>query len=263
MTSCSTRSVHYQSASRNLLYTFLFGKSSVIVPSMVASNMAQMHVSIPEDLEKKLAESLKANQPEIVDQTIGRIFDYIATLNYDYMVYMVLHLCIILRNAFHEISENRLAAVSMDISHVINRIVEGESLGEVRQLVLDTVRQFREKLAHPEEYRNEVLIEAIKDVIQANYTNLNLGLQEIADIMKMSPSYIGKLFRRSRGLSVAEYINEVRLRIAVEYLEQGTYTINEIIDQVGFGNRGNFYKVFKKKYGTTPREYRIKKSLSE
>ncbi|MBO9608299.1 MAG: AraC family transcriptional regulator [Paenibacillaceae bacterium] len=257
----SAMNAHYQIVSQNLLYTLAFGNESIIVPSMVAANMNNMTVHLPGELEKKLVESVKSNQAETFDKLLGHIFDHVASLNYDYMIYMVLHVCILIRHAANERSENKIAAAPIDFSHVISRIVEGQSLHAIRCMLMDVFREVHAKPARPEEDRNEILIETIKEVITSNYTNLNLGLQEIGDVMKMSPAYIGKLFKRSQGLSIAEYINEVRLQYAVHYLKSGTYTINDIIEKVGFGNRGNFFRLFKNKYGTTPKEYRTKKSM--
>ncbi|WP_090113363.1 AraC family transcriptional regulator [Cohnella sp. OV330] len=48
----------------------------------------------------------------------------------------------------------------------------------------------------------------------------------------------------------------------MQLLEKGNYTVNEIMEQSGFSNQSHFFRSFKKKFGTTPREYRLKKSLS-
>ncbi|WP_420872098.1 helix-turn-helix domain-containing protein [Cohnella rhizosphaerae] len=55
---------------------------------------------------------------------------------------------------------------------------------------------------------------------------------------------------------------EVRLEQTMQLLEKGNFTVNEIMERTGFSNQSHFFRSFKKKFGTTPREYRLKKSLS-
>ncbi|MDG0810747.1 helix-turn-helix transcriptional regulator [Cohnella rhizosphaerae] len=60
---------------------------------------------------------------------------------------------------------------------------------------------------------------------------------------------------------MADYINEVRLQNAVLLLETNNWQVNEISEKVGFSSQSYFFKLFKKRFGTTPKDYRIKKSM--
>jgi YesN/AraC family two-component response regulator len=53
----------------------------------------------------------------------------------------------------------------------------------------------------------------------------------------------------------------VRIKKAVEWIEKTKLSISSIIEKVGFDNLSYFYKLFKKKYGVTPKEYQIDISL--
>jgi len=54
----------------------------------------------------------------------------------------------------------------------------------------------------------------------------------------------------------------VRLKRAQDYLETKSFSIKEIMDLVGYVNESTFFKLFKKTFGVTPKEYRLKKALS-
>ena len=56
--------------------------------------------------------------------------------------------------------------------------------------------------------------------------------------------------------SPADIIKEYRLTMAERLLIAKNITIEEIMDQTGFSNRGTFYKLFSKRYGMPPRQYR-------
>ena len=80
-------------------------------------------------------------------------------------------------------------------------------------------------------------------------------------MMKMSADYIGRIFRKSESMSVADYIVDVRLRKAQQMLENEDLSMSEIMERVAIPNKSYFYKIFKKKLGCTPGEYRLKKAL--
>ncbi|SFJ35298.1 AraC-type DNA-binding protein [Paenibacillus sp. UNC496MF] len=254
---------HYAACLQQLRYTLAFGRQAVITPSMIRDNLSSAEAALPPELEKKLIESMKSNQDEGFEKTLDTIFAFIASLNYEYMVYMVLHVLIVMRQAIKEINASRIVSLPGERGDINRKIMDCATLADMKLMLLDVYRGMNESKRSPEEERSEILVDAIKDIIVQNHADANLGLQMIADMMKLSPDYIGRLFKKQAGLSVAEYINDARLRQAVHYLEHGDYTINDLIERIGFGTRSNFFRLFKNKYGTTPKEYRIKRNLLE
>lgn len=251
-----TRSLEY------LRYVLVFGPRSVIDADMIRPNLAgEREAVLPADLEKKLVESIRARQDEQFEKTLERIMAYISALNHDYMIYMALHVLILMKNVIREMNDNRLVPLPISQTDTNLQIMNSRSLEDIRGVLAGVYREIGENGNRPEQDRNDVLVETVRAVIEQNYADYNLSLQTVAEVLKLSPDYIGKLFKKQQGMSVAEYINEVRLRQAVHYLEQGDYTVNELIEKIGIGNRGNFFRLFKLKYGTTPKEYRTKKSI--
>jgi len=61
------------------------------------------------------------------------------------------------------------------------------------------------------------------------------------------------------GLAPIEFIRELRIKRAAQYLKSGEYNISQITYMVGMSDSRYFSKCFKKVYGMTPTEY--KKSL--
>lgn len=75
-----------------------------------------------------------------------------------------------------------------------------------------------------------------------------------AAMFHMSQSNISRLCRKYLKCSFTDYINEVRIRKAVERLEGGE-SIKDVSVSVGYQNLNYFYRIFKKKMGVTPKEY--------
>ena len=88
------------------------------------------------------------------------------------------------------------------------------------------------------------------------YYHRKIALNEVADLVSMSAFQLCRLFRRGTGSAFKEYLVRYRL-IRAETLLLGTSaSITEIACAVGFGDSSNFQRLFRKKNGVTPSEYR-------
>jgi AraC-like DNA-binding protein len=62
--------------------------------------------------------------------------------------------------------------------------------------------------------------------------------------------------KKRTGKNYIEYLNDLRLGIASRYLIDTNKTIAEISFECGFNNLSNFNRIFKKRKGSTPKEFR-------
>ena len=83
-----------------------------------------------------------------------------------------------------------------------------------------------------------------------------LVIQDIAEIVNLSPGRLAHLFRDEMGTSVQQYLIQIRLAKAKGELESGFLSIKEIAAAVGFCNVNQFTNTFKRAYGITPTQYR-------
>ncbi len=92
------------------------------------------------------------------------------------------------------------------------------------------------------------------------YIAANLGrtvpLRELARVANMSTSALGKTFRRWTGGSITEYTASLRIRKARQLLEERALPIGEIALKLGFYDSCHFSRIFRKRTGISPREYR-------
>ncbi|MHA4095573.1 bifunctional transcriptional activator/DNA repair enzyme AdaA [Bacillus cereus] len=102
---------------------------------------------------------------------------------------------------------------------------------------------------------NEEWIKHITDYIDKNFDE-PLTLERLASICHGSPFHLQRTFKKIKGLTPMEYIQQIRTSKAKYYLEQTNYSIIEIGLTVGIQNTAYFSTLFKKKTGYTPNEYR-------
>ncbi len=95
----------------------------------------------------------------------------------------------------------------------------------------------------------------VKNYIAKNYMD-EIRLSTLADIAGMSPSAFSRFFKLHTGRNLSEYIIEQRLGYASRMLVDTAKSIAEISYQSGFNNLSNFNRIFRKRKGCSPSEFR-------
>ena len=95
----------------------------------------------------------------------------------------------------------------------------------------------------------------MKQYINDHYAE-PLKLNDLADLVGMSPVAFSRFFRMRTGRTLSDYIIDIRLGYAARMLAETTKNISEICYECGFNNLSNFNRTFKSKRGYTPRDFR-------
>lgn len=101
--------------------------------------------------------------------------------------------------------------------------------------------------------KNKVKL-AIK-YIEDNY-NIDISINELAEKFAISPNYFSAMFKKETGQTTVNYIKNIRINKACEYLKYSDKSVAEIAKEVGYQDSQYFFKVFKKAIGQTPLAYR-------
>lgn len=99
--------------------------------------------------------------------------------------------------------------------------------------------------------------ELIKKVIQYTENHLEYAsLKTVADHLDKNPSYLSRLFKHEVQMSYTDYLIEKKLALAKIMLNNKNSNIDDICQKLGYGDRRYFTKLFKKKFGVTPAEFK-------
>lgn len=93
------------------------------------------------------------------------------------------------------------------------------------------------------------------DYIEQHYAD-RISVAQLAQILCISPDRLGHLFRDGVGQAPLQYINEIRLRKAMNLLQTEEYTVTEVAQAVGFFDYNHFGRLFRRRYGCTPNQVR-------
>ncbi len=125
-------------------------------------------------------------------------------------------------------------------------------LSEFKKQIKDICEQIEKKKST----KQENLVENVRDFIATNYTNPDMCRSFISDKFDISEKHLSRLFKAVYNETIISYIEDLRMKKAIEFIMEDKLNIYDIGYKVGFINHNTFYKAFKRKYLISPSEYR-------
>lgn len=129
----------------------------------------------------------------------------------------------------------------------------------IQKLLVVAGREYAAFMAHRDDKRhvqaNRRHFDKALAYIDMNYRQ-DIKLSEAAAEATMAVNYFSTMFKLLTGRSFVEYVTELRLQEALRLLIETNGSMEEIADRAGFNHMTHFYRVFKKKTGLTPSQYR-------
>lgn len=118
------------------------------------------------------------------------------------------------------------------------------------QMIADWIVDVRQN-----KYRQDIV--DIIEFIQKHYRT-KVTLKMIADNFSMNESYLSRMFKNETGKNVIYFVNELKMRTALELLSNPSVMVKEAACSVGIEDQFYFNKVFKKFYNMSPSDFRRK-----
>lgn len=102
--------------------------------------------------------------------------------------------------------------------------------------------------------RTDNAIEYIQNFVE-NHLNEDLSLVRLAEQVFLNPSYLSRFYKQAMGINLSEFIDNARIKKAMEMLEKDNIKINEVARMVGYETAASFTRFFRKITGSSPQEY--------
>lgn len=90
--------------------------------------------------------------------------------------------------------------------------------------------------------------------MELHYTS-EICLEDVARYVGVSPQHFSKIFKTETGTNYVDWISELRIKQAKQYLDAGKHTIKEVCYLVGYKDPNYFSRIFKKLVGMSPSDY--------
>ncbi|RAP20655.1 hypothetical protein C2W64_03906 [Brevibacillus laterosporus] len=93
-----------------------------------------------------------------------------------------------------------------------------------------------------------------KTYMETHY-NKSLSLEDMAKIAEISPKYFGELFKKTYGISAIDYLTQVRMNQAKQFMSRSQIRLKDVAHQVGYNDEFYFSRKFKQEVGVSPTAY--------
>ena len=100
-------------------------------------------------------------------------------------------------------------------------------------------------------------LRSIQEYVIANLHKV-ITLDDLAEVVCLSPSSLYKKMKEYADISPMEYVMKMRLHKAVELLKDDSVSVQEVASAVGFNTHSFFSECFKREFGMTPRQWRLR-----
>lgn len=245
----------YRESMRLIDYKIVVGHNAVITAENIAAWDQQGLLQLFGTVDA-LLESVRQANADKAHVLLEEMFNRAARsqLTKDMMVQLCLQVALKALHAAHEGEPGNLEQPA-----VLPASLEScETLREMR-LVLEAL--LARIIAQLEERRDRSrtgeLSEAVLAYVTAHYIESRITVNSTAEIFRITPNYLSKIFKDHTGCNFVEYLIRLRMETACRLLLESRLKLNDIAEKVGYTNFSSFLRNFKKCCGMTPTEYRV------
>ena len=215
----------------------------------------------PAQLEKQIMTSLKAGEVERLQELSSEFIAAIHPFKYDEIILSLLQLLVMTIRTAKGMSSFDREDADLEIHTCQQELARWDTLEQIERWyfsLCERIVAIRDKESRS---KNSKTIEKVVEYIKEHYTEPNLSVDMLSNLIGLSASYVRKLFKDEMGKSVAEYMAELRFLKAQELLLKTDHPAKKIGEMVGFDNTSYFYVSFKKHVGMTPDHFRRENKL--
>lgn len=142
-------------------------------------------------------------------------------------------------------------------------VIQLENLMKIQDvLALEREAQFYftelvNKRRNNEQIAKNILIDQCKNIIMKNI-NKKITVKYIAKQLYTNPDYLSRVFSKTEGITIKNYINREKVELSKNMLIYHKYSFGEIALFLHFYSQSHYIKIFKKFTGLTPKQFKFK-----
>jgi AraC-like DNA-binding protein len=218
----------------------------------------------PLDLERKLQSAIASGDGKSAREFLNRLLgDIFFRSNGDFSVIKAraLELLVLLsRSAIDGGADvEQIFSLNNDYIKEIDRF---ETLEQLSPWLSSIINRFVSYVFDFSDIKHSDIIHKTVDYIKENYMK-KISLEDIADNIYMSRSYVSKIFNQEMNMSISTFINKIRIEKSKQFLADSSLSIAEIAVIIGFEDQSYFTKQFKLFTGLSPKKFKEKHNFQE
>lgn len=203
---------------------------------------------VTDDIRNRDWNQLKDSIETIIESFCSNLYSI------DYRENTLTDLVSAIRKAALSAGYDESAVWGSDIREQLKNIVD---IDDFRKWMEQILQQLQDSSAKTE----DSVIDWKKKI--ENYVEENLfhdvSLVKMSEDLGISSSYLSRIFKSIMGVNYSDYLVEKKLLRAKELLDSTDYTVKEISEMLGYASTAHFIRIFKQRYGCTPKQSRMNK----
>lgn len=247
----------YEEASIAINYKFYFGSNKII-------NYLNIESSYKKQQFKKLIEEdalieafIKLDCKKAIE-IMGQIIDKLIEKEYPYPKFLIDKIINIMVKLAETIEmkmvDENYTNLILNMKDELANCKQFQGLNKkCEQLLLNLLEI--QKRSDNNKTVNSIVMEKCIEYININY-KCPISLEQIAAKFYFNSSYFSSYFKNYTGVNFSQYVLKLRLKKAIELLENTNLKIYEISEKVGYTDSKYFIRIFKNQFRVSPEEYR-------
>lgn len=191
-----------------------------------------------------------------VQETFGTIYNFIKSskLSIDYIYILYTELLSLGFSYLAEYGYNREKVFGPDF-HPFEEIINKQTMMEAHDYVSYIYGKLIECINDNKKIHSVRIVDKAKEYIEDNFQRNDLLIEDIVASVFFHPSYLRFLFKKETGITLGDYLTEVRMLKARELLKNQKLNHTEVSSMIGYSDVAYFSKCFKKYNKISPSEY--------
>jgi two-component system response regulator YesN len=136
-----------------------------------------------------------------------------------------------------------------------HRLLDCKTIDTMKDIVIDYIRSASMLVRKERSLQQHHLISRIVSNMEEQLP-ISMTVKQLAEQFHISAGHLSVLFKKETGLTISDFVKNLRMKKAKELLQDPTIKIYEVAERVGFQTPAYFTYQFKKNEGCTPQEYR-------
>lgn len=216
-------------------------------PQKLEMKYAALHQRINREMDSLNVEGFAASMKEAF-QVTKEVFCTIPFYNF-------LHEIILDFFRMHDTELSKLSDVELLRNKATYLMIMSSTMEQCEENITEEISELMMQLTAFQSKDYSSHVQSALSYIRLHYSE-SISLDEIAEYIGISPSYLSSTFKTETGIGLSNYISCTRINNACRMLRQTSSSIAEIAETVNFDNSTYFGKQFRKYVGMTPTEYR-------
>lgn len=227
---------------------------------VITAESEHSEAQYPDKREKRIIEAIKLQQRDKLEKEIDQWIKEIRDYNYHEVMFFINQFIggLYKQLNVHTVKNRESADLFLDFTRRITRF---QTLQETADALKDLALRLCSLSEESGAVRHAEVVDFIQMYVRKHYARPDMSLEQVAGEVKLSRSYVGKLFKAHCELSFNDYLNAVRLEKARELLASTEESVQSISEQVGILNTTYFYTLFKKHYQISPAQFRSQHAI--